>query len=53
MLDDFVETPKPIPTSLAREAFFAVTSFKFVNADGASRHGAFAFGPTKAPSTLE
>src|ERR1700741_319602 len=28
----FVETPKPIPTSFAREAFFAVTSSKFVNA---------------------
>jgi len=37
----FVETPKPIPTSFAREAFFAVTSFKFTNADGVSRHGRF------------
>src|SRR5271167_2136304 len=27
----FVEAPKPIPTSFAREAFFAVTSFKFTN----------------------
>src|SRR2546427_7937608 len=35
----FVETAKPIPTSFAREAFFAVTSFKFTNADGVSRHG--------------
>jgi catalase len=37
----FVETPKPIPASFAREAFFAVTSFKFTNADGVSRHGRF------------
>jgi catalase len=37
----FVDTPKPIPTSFAREAFFAVTSFKFTNADGVSRHGRF------------
>src|SRR5262245_50364826 len=28
----FVETPKPIPTSFAREAFFAVTAFRFTNA---------------------
>ena len=41
----FVETPKPIPTSFAREAFFAVTSFKFTNGDGASRHGRFRIRP--------
>ncbi|MGP8233862.1 MAG: catalase family peroxidase [Limisphaerales bacterium] len=41
----FVETPKPIPTSFAREAFFAVTSFKFTNAAGVSRHGRFRFRP--------
>src|SRR6266404_2986135 len=41
----FVEAPKPIPTSFAREAFFAVTSFKFVNADGVSRHGHFRIRP--------
>jgi catalase len=41
----FVETPKPIPTSFAREAFFAVTSFKFTNAAGSSRHGRFRIRP--------
>ena len=41
----FVETPKPVPTSFAREAFFAVTSFKFTNAAGASRHGRFRIRP--------
>jgi catalase len=41
----FVETPKPIPTSFAREAFFAVTSFKFTNAGGVSRHGRFRIRP--------
>jgi catalase len=41
----FVETPKPIPTSFTREAFFAVTSFKFTNADGVSRHGRFRIRP--------
>ena len=41
----FVETPKPIPTSFTREAFFAVTSFKFTNARGVSRHGRFRIRP--------
>ena len=41
----FVDTPKPIPTSFAREAFFAVTSFKFTNAQGVSRHGRFRIRP--------
>ncbi|HEX2712918.1 MAG TPA: catalase family peroxidase [Candidatus Acidoferrales bacterium] len=41
----FIETPKPVPTSFAREAFFAVTSFKFTNADGVSRHGRFRIRP--------
>ena len=41
----FVETPKPIPTSFAREAFFAITSFKFTNADGVSHYGRFRILP--------
>jgi catalase len=41
----FVEMPKPIPTSFAREAFFAVTSFHFTNANGVSRHGRFRMRP--------
>ena len=41
----FVDAPKPIPTSFAREAFFAVTSFKFTNAEGVSRHGRFRIRP--------
>jgi catalase len=41
----FVEAPKPIPTSFAREAFFAVTSFRFTNAQGVSRHGRFRIRP--------
>jgi len=30
----FVVMPKPIPTSFARESFFSVSAFKFVNAAG-------------------
>src|SRR5438552_6879418 len=48
----FVEEPKPIPTSFAREAFFAVTSFKFTNAQGASRHGRFRIRPEESTEYL-
>src|SRR6516165_9705673 len=41
----FVDLPKPIPTSFAREAFFAVTSSKFTNAAGQIRHGRFRIRP--------
>jgi catalase len=48
----FVEAPKPIPTSFAREAFFAVTSFKFTNAAGVSRHGRFRIRPQEGTEHL-
>ena len=48
----FAEAPKPIPTSFAREAFFAVTSFKFVNAQGVSRHGRFRIRPEEGTEYL-
>jgi len=41
----FIEAPKPIPTSFAREAFFAVTSFRFTNANNLGRHGRFRIRP--------
>ena len=37
----FVQIPKPIPTSFARESFFAVSAFKFTHADGRSRYGRY------------
>jgi catalase len=41
----FVQTPKPIPTSFARESFFAVSAFRFTNADGVSRYGRYRILP--------
>ena len=41
----FVEAPKPIPTSFARQAYFAITAFKFTNSAGQSRFGRFRFRP--------
>ncbi len=48
----FVELPKPIPTSFARERFFAVTSFAFTNGDGARRHGRFRIRPAAGSEYL-
>jgi catalase len=48
----FVEAPKPIPTSFTREAFFAVTSFRFTNAQGVSRHGRFRIRPEEGTEYL-
>jgi catalase len=41
----FVEDPKPIPTSFARQAYFAITAFKFTNAVGQSQFGRFRLLP--------
>ena len=41
----FVQTPKPIPASFANEPFFAVSAFKFTNADGISRYGRYRILP--------
>src|SRR5215475_13624194 len=48
----FAEAPKPIPTSFAREAFFAGTAFKFTNASGVSRHGRFRIRPEAGTAYL-
>jgi len=48
----FVDTPKPVPTSFAREAFFAVTAFTFINADGVRRHGRFRIRPEAGTAYL-
>jgi catalase len=41
----FVEAPKPIPTSFARQAYFAVTAFQFTNPQGQHRFGRFRLRP--------
>jgi catalase len=48
----FVEAPKPIPTSFARQAYFAVTAFKFTNAAGQSRFGRFQIRPEAGVEVL-
>jgi catalase len=41
----FVQTPKPSPSSFAREAYFGVTAFRFTNKDGLARHGRYRITP--------
>ncbi|MGO9114082.1 MAG: catalase family peroxidase [Thermoguttaceae bacterium] len=41
----FVEAPKPIPTSYARQSYFAVTAFKFTNLAGQTQFGRFRLRP--------
>jgi catalase len=49
----FVQTPKPIPTSFAKESFFTVTAFKFTNKAGHSRYGRFRIRPEGGPEYLD
>ena len=41
----FVQTPKPFPSSLARQSYFAVTAFAFTNGDGRTRFGRYRILP--------
>jgi catalase len=41
----FVQAPKPIPSSFARESFFAINAYKFTNQSGISRFGRYRIRP--------
>ena len=49
----FVQTPKPIPTSFARESYFAISAFRFTNAGGASRYGRYRVLPVAGNEYLD
>ena len=49
----FVQAPKPIPTSFARESFFAVSAFKFTNASGVSQYGRYRILPAAGNEYLD
>ena len=42
---EFVQTPKPFPSTFARESFFGVNAYKFINAAGAVRFGRYRIRP--------
>jgi catalase len=41
----FVQAPKPFPSSLARQTYYAVTAFAFTNAAGAKKFGRYRILP--------
>lgn len=41
----FVKTPKPFPSSLARETYYGVTAFEFTNAAGEKKFGRYRIVP--------
>jgi catalase len=49
----FVQTPKPIPVSFAKESFFAVSAFQFTNVDGVSRYGRYRMLPVAGNEYLD
>ena len=42
----FVQTPKPSPASFAKEAYFGVTAFRFINRDGTDHYGRYRITPS-------
>jgi catalase len=48
-----VQTPKPAPSSFARESFFGVTAMKFTNAHGKSRYGRYRILPAAGNDFLD
>jgi catalase len=49
----FVQAPKPIPSSFARESFYAVSAFRFTNAGGAIRYGRYRVVPVAGNEYLD
>lgn len=48
----FVQAPKPFPTSFAHESFFAVSTFKFTAADGHTEFGRYRVVPVSGSEHL-
>jgi len=42
---EYVQTPKPAPSSFGRESYFGVTAMHFTNKDGVSRYGRYRIVP--------
>ena len=49
----FVQTPKPSPSSFARESYFGVTAMRFTNKDGVSRYGRYRILPDAGSEHLD
>jgi catalase len=50
---EFVQTPKPFPTSFAHETYFGVTAMQFINKDGKGRYGRYRILPEAGNDFLD
>jgi catalase len=50
---EFVQAPKPVPSSFARETYFGVTAMRFTNRDGVSRYGRYRVIPETGNDYLD
>jgi catalase len=49
----FMQTPKPPPSSFAREQYFGVTAFRFINSAGTGRYGRYRITPEAGVDYLD
>jgi catalase len=49
----YVQTPKPSPSSFAKEAYFGVTAFRFINQNGQARYGRYRISPAAGIEHLD
>jgi catalase len=49
----FVQTPKPPPSSFARESYFGLTAMRFINKDGVARYGRYRIVPEAGTEHLD
>jgi catalase len=49
----FVQRPSPMTASFAREAYFGVTAFRFINKDGVARYGRYRMTPEAGVEYLD
>jgi len=49
----FVKTPKPSLASFAKEAYFGVTAFRFINQKGEARYGRYRISPSAGVEHLD
>ena len=49
----FAQTPKPSPASFAKEAYFGVTAFRFINQQGLARYGRYRIVPAAGVEHLD
>lgn len=49
----FVQTPKPSPSSFARESYFGVTAMSFTSKDGVQRYGRYRITPDAGNEHLD